>query len=152
MKRIRTAILLAAGVFFLGSMSVPAQDHGNGQGNGHGKGHEKHKHDDDDGDDYAYYHQNYRNSVYQWYGEHYSSLPPGLAKKYQLPPGLEKQLIRNGALPPGLQKKVYRCPEDLERRLPPPPPECRNVLIGGHVVLLNVHTNIVVDFLHIELY
>ena len=155
MKQVRAAILLAAGVFFLGSAGVPAQDHdhGHGQGNGHGKGHDKNKHgDDNDGDDYIYYHQKYRDSVHVWYGDHYSNLPPGLAKKDHLPPGLEKQLVRNGTLPPGLQKKLYRCPEDLDRRLPPPPPDCRNMLVGGHVVLLNVHTNVVVDILHIELY
>jgi len=154
MKGIRFAILLAAGVLFLGTARMPAQDHGNGQGNGngHGKGHDKHKHDEDDHDKYTYYQQNYRDSVHQWYGEHYSKLPHGLAKKDQLPPGLAKQLVRQGTLPPGLQKKIYPCPEGLERRLPPPPPDCRNVLIGGHVVLLNVHTNVVVDFLHIEFY
>lgn len=151
MKRIQFAILFAASVLFWNSPALSAQDHGNGQGNGNGqgKGHGKNKHDTDK---HSYYHQDYRDSVHQWYGEHYSNLPPGLAKKDQLPPGLEKQLIRNGSLPPGLQKKIYLCPEGLERRLPPPPPDCRNVLIGGHVVLLNVHTNVVVDFLHIEFY
>ncbi len=41
-------------------------------------------------------------------------------------------------------------PEDLERRLPPPPPDCAHVLIGGHIVLLNRSTNIVVDIFHVE--
>ncbi|MDE3165012.1 MAG: hypothetical protein KGN36_04325, partial [Acidobacteriota bacterium] len=50
-----------------------------------------------------------------------SGLPPGLAKRSDLPPGLEKQLRRNGTLPPGLQKKLVAFPPDLERRLPPPP-------------------------------
>ena len=154
MKRICTAILVAAGVFFLNGAALPAQDHDHGEdhGNGHGKGHDKHKHDDDDENNYAYYHHDYRESVHQWYGDHYNNLPPGLAKKDRLPPGLEKQLVRNGSLPPGLQKKYYRCPDDLERRLPPPPPDCRHVLLGGHLVLLNVRTNVVVDLLHIELY
>lgn len=149
MKRIRTGILVVAGVFFLGGAAVRAQDHDHG--NDHGKGHDKHKHDED-GDENAYYRQDYRASVHQWYGEHENNLPPGLAKKDRLPPGLEKQLVRNGSLPPGLQKKMYRCPDDLERRLPPPPPDCRHVLVGGHVVLFNARTNVVVDLLHIELY
>jgi hypothetical protein len=38
----------------------------------------------------------------------------------------------------------------LQRRLPPPPPDCVNVLIGGHVVLLNHRTNVVVDVFHFE--
>src|SRR5207302_1565893 len=38
------------------------------------------------------------------------SLPPGLAKKNHLPPGLERQLQRNGTLPPGLQRRVQPLP------------------------------------------
>ena len=34
------------------------------------------------------------------------NLPPGLAKRDRLPPGLEKHLWKHGSLPPGLQKKV----------------------------------------------
>ena len=56
--------------------------------------------------------------------------------KDQLAPGLEKQLVPRGALPPGLQKRIQPWPEDLERQLPPPPPDCANVLIGGHIALL----------------
>ena len=33
-------------------------------------------------------------------------LPPGLAKRDRLPPGLEKHLLKHGSLPPGLQKKL----------------------------------------------
>jgi hypothetical protein len=46
------------------------------------------------------------------------------------------ELARRGTLPPWLQKRLQPCPEDLERRLPPPHPDCAHVLIGGHIVLL----------------
>jgi hypothetical protein len=62
-----------------------------------------------------------------------------------LPPGLEKQLVRNGTLPPGLQKRLYPAPVELERQLPPPPPDCAHVLVSGHIVLLNRKTNVIVD-------
>jgi len=117
------------------------------QGKGHGKGHDKHGHDDDEGE---HYYRDHDREMRGWYDEHQSNLPPGLAKKDRLPPGLEKQLVRRGSLPPGLQKRLQPCPEDLERRLPPPPPDCAHVLIGGHLVLLNRRTNIVVDILHFE--
>jgi hypothetical protein len=78
-------------------------------------------------------------------------LPPGLAKRDQLPPGLGKQLVRRGTLPPGLQKKIQPCPPDLERRLPPPPPDCGHVVIGGHIVLMNRRINVVLDIFHLEL-
>jgi hypothetical protein len=49
-----------------------------------------------------------------------------------LPPELEKQLVQRGTLPPGLQKRLQTCPEEFERRLPPPPPDCAQLVIGGH--------------------
>src|SRR6202795_975135 len=119
-----------------------------GQGTGKGKGHNKHG-DDDQGA--QFYNDRDREALRGWYGEHQSQLPPGLAKKDLLPPVLEKQLVRRGTLPPGLQKHIQPCPIELERRLPPPPPECAHVLIGGHVVLLNRHTNLVVDIFHVEI-
>jgi hypothetical protein len=67
-----------------------------------------------------------------------------------LPPELEKQLVQRGTLPPGLQKRLQTCPEEFERRLPPPPPDCAQLVIGGHLVLLNRRTNVVVDLVHFE--
>ena len=92
-----------------------------------------------------------REVMREWYDDHQSNLPPGLAKRDQLPPGLEKQLVRRGTLPPGLQKRLQPCPEELERRLPPPPPDCAHVLIGGHIVLVNRRTNVVLDIVHFEI-
>ena len=45
-------------------------------------------------------------------------MPPGLAKKQQLPPGLQRRVAKHGSLPPGLAKRDL--PDDLERELPPP--------------------------------
>jgi hypothetical protein len=86
-----------------------------------------------------------------WYREHQNNLPPGLAKRDRLPPGLERQLVVRGELPPGLRKKIQPCPDDLERRLPPPPPDCRHAVIGGHIVLVNTRSFVVVDVFHLEL-
>jgi len=135
---ISTALL---GVLLLSGSPSLAQ--GNNQGHGHGKGQDKH-HDDDRDDRDAYY-EDHVQAIHGWYSESGSHLPPGLAKKDRLPPGLEKQLVRNGTLPPGLEKRLYPAPVELERRLPPPPPDCANVLISGHIVLLNRKTNLIVD-------
>jgi hypothetical protein len=134
-----------AGMFACGTPAF-AQGNGNGHWNGHGNGngHNKHQGDDDDRDDDDYY-KHHESDIRGWYVASQGHLPPGLAKKDHLPPGLEKQLIRNGSLPPGLQKKVYPCPQDLERRLPPPPPDCNHVLVSGHIVLLNRKTNVILD-------
>jgi Ni/Co efflux regulator RcnB len=117
------------------------------QGKGHGKGHDKKGDDDQDAE---FYKDHDRQELRGWYDGHRDQLPPGLAKKDRLPPGLEKQLVRRGTLPPGLQKRLQPCPEELERRLPPPPPDCAHVVIGGHLVLLNRRTNIIVDVFHFE--
>jgi hypothetical protein len=137
-------VAFGVGVFMLAPHFAVAQGHGNG----HGKGHEKRG--DNDDPDQGYYKDRDRETVRGWYDEHQNNLPPGLAKKDRLPPGLEKQLVRRGTLPPGLQKRLQPVPVDLERRLPPPPPECAHVLVGGHIVLLNQRTNVVVDLVHFE--
>src|SRR5215471_8276205 len=148
--RARRLLYAGAAVIFSLSSSLAYT-----QGNGHGNGHGKHHRDDDDDDrdrDRHGYSDHDRDEFRSWYRHHYDQddLPPGLAKRDRLPPGLERQLVRRGTLPPGLRKKYYRCPDELERRLPPPPPECQHVLISGHIVLLNRRTNIVVDIFHFE--
>jgi hypothetical protein len=75
-----------------------------------------------------------------WYRDHQNNLPPGLAKRDRLPPGLERQLRERGTLPPGLRKKIVPLPVTLVRVLPPPPPGCSRVIIGGNIVLMDTKT------------
>jgi hypothetical protein len=138
----------ALGLVLLPGSPAGAQEDGHGNGHGNGNGHSKHH--GNDNDDYRYYNP-HEKQMHGWYAENQSHLPPGLAKKDQLSPGLEKQLVRNGALPPGLQKKLHPCPIELQRQLPPPPPDCGQFLVGGHIILLNRQTNIVVDVFHFEM-
>ncbi len=146
MKTKRRIAVFATAVFALTCSAAFAQ------GKGQGKGHDKDKHGDDAGERYEY-NSHDRESVHAWYHEHENGLPPGLAKRDRLPPGLEKQLQERGTLPPGLQKKIQPVPVDLERRLPPPPEGCgcRHVIIGGHLVLLNIKTNYVYSVFHLEI-
>ena len=65
-------------------------------------------------------------------------LPPGLAKRGgKLPPGLEKQLRKNGTLPPGLQKKVEPFPSDLARQLSPLPSRYSRVIVAGKAIIMD---------------
>ncbi|MGE5054262.1 MAG: hypothetical protein ACM3WP_08845 [Acidobacteriota bacterium] len=125
------------------------------QGNGHGHGHDKHDgdrwQDREEGHGHGHGHEarehgnghgrgHYKDrdrDIHEWYRAHYSDLPPGLAKRDRLPPGLERQLIVNGTLPPGLRRKMEPCPRELEVMLPPPPPNYAHVFIGGNLVLVN---------------
>lgn len=72
------------------------------------------------------------------------SMPPGLAKKDQLPPGLAMQLEKNGKLPPGLEKRDL--PDDLETRLPLRK-GLKRILAGDDVVLVDAATDIILDVL-----
>lgn len=72
-------------------------------------------------------------------------LPPGLAKRGSLPPGLQKQLERNGTLPPGLARRGL--PSELENNLPSIPDTLERVIAGGSVVLLEKATGKILDII-----
>jgi outer membrane lipoprotein SlyB len=72
-----------------------------------------------------------------------ADLPPGLAKKDRLPPGLERQLQRNGTLPPGLQKRVRPLPGSCAARLPRLPRDWDRVVLDGRIILLDPQQRIV---------
>jgi hypothetical protein len=80
-----------------------------------------------------------------WFADSHNleGLPPGLAKRETLPPGLQRQLQRNGTLPPGLQGKVYAVPISLERQLPNLRDGLSRVFVGGSIVLLD--GNVILD-------
>jgi hypothetical protein len=70
-------------------------------------------------------------------------LPPGLAKRGgNLPPGLERQLQRNGTLPPGLQKKVEPFPAELTQQLPRLPSGYSRVIVEGRALILDRNNKI----------
>ncbi len=73
-----------------------------------------------------------------------SGLPPGLAKKDRLPPGLERQLRRNGQLPPGLQKRLTPFPSSLEARLGTLPRGGRRVFLGNRALIVSA-ANLILD-------
>jgi len=78
-------------------------------------------------------------------GDKTAMLPPGLAKRDELPPGLERQYQRNGKLPPGLDKR--QLPADLARTLPARGRDFERVIVGNDVLLISIATGIVLDIL-----
>ncbi|MFQ5777418.1 MAG: hypothetical protein ACE5IP_05375 [Terriglobia bacterium] len=85
--------------------------------------------------------------IREWFGhkKNLEGLPPGLAKRDELPPGLERHLEKNGTLPPGLQKRIQPLPQDLERQLPKTPKGVKRVVVAGNVILLEERTSKVLD-------
>jgi hypothetical protein len=88
-----------------------------------------------------------RTKITRWFSTNRSGLPPGLAKRDRLPPGLEKQLRERGTLPPGLQKKIQPLPPQLERELRVLPTGYRFAVIAGNVVLMNEKTALIYDII-----
>jgi hypothetical protein len=133
-----------------GRLLADDDDHDHGHGHGHAYGHEKHRdRDDDDRGGYRYSRHDYE-VMRGWYHEHYEHLPPGLAKRDRLPPGLERRLVVNAVLPVDLRSQIRPCPYELEEQLPPPPPSYEHAVIGGHIVLMNRKSFVVVDIFHLE--
>lgn len=88
-----------------------------------------------------------RDLIYDYYsrGRKHKRTPPGLAKRSQLPPGLARQVERNGTLPPGLQGRGL--PGDLESRLSGLPEGFVRLIVGTDVVLMNKKTRVIVDII-----
>jgi hypothetical protein len=88
-----------------------------------------------------------RTVIKDWFANprNLSGLPPGLAKREKLPPGLERQLRERGKLPPGLQKKIQPLPPDLDRQLRVLPTGWRRVVIAGNVIMMNEKTSLIYD-------
>ena len=72
-------------------------------------------------------------------------MPPGLAQRDQLPPGLARHLEKYGTLPPGLEKR--RLPGDLESLLPRARPGTERVIVDDDVFLIQKATGLVLDIL-----
>ena len=132
-------------------------DRGNGHGNGHAYGRAKHEREEaredrrEDRRDERRYYRDRDRDLHEWYRAHYNNLPPGLAKRDRLPPGLERQIVVRGTLPPGLRREMHPCPREVVAYLPPPPAGYMHTIIGGHIVLVNRRTFFVLDVFHFEL-
>lgn len=81
-----------------------------------------------------------RDEIYRYYRR---NLPPGLAKKETLPPGLRKQLHRKGTLPPGLETR--HLDRELERRLSPLPRGYSRQRIGTDILLVDDRSRMILD-------
>lgn len=86
-------------------------------------------------------------AIREWFGDkkNLAGLPPGLAKREELPPGLQKHLERDGTLPPGLQKRLEPLPTSLEAKLPKLPEGVKRGVVAGSVVVIEERTSKILD-------
>ena len=142
--------MVLAAVYYFSAAPAFAQ-HGNGHGHGnseHGQENEGEGHSHGHARKGAAFATRERRMILDYFHDHPSSLPPGLAKRNgNLPPGLEKHLERDGTLPPGLQKRFTPLPYSLERELPPLPRDCdcTRGIVGFDVLILNRRTGRILD-------
>lgn len=66
-------------------------------------------------------------------------------KSKGLPPGLQKQLERNGTLPPGLAKRSL--PQGLGDQLPDRDFEFERIIVDNDVLLIQRSTNLIFDII-----
>jgi len=154
MSRNKWLYLLCVAVpLSLGPNAFADHDHDgdHGQGHGHAYGHDKDDKGKHDRDDNRGHYRDHDRDLRGWYAGHRDHLPPGLAKRDELPPGLERQLVVRGTLPPGLRSRMHPCPVEVEGYLPPPPVGYVHAAIGGHIVLVNRRTFLVLDVFHFEM-
>lgn len=87
--------------------------------------------------------------IREWFGKksNLEGLPPGLAKRHELPPGLQRHLERYGTLPPGLQKRLHPLPRSLRVRLPKTPAGVERVIVAGSVILMEKRTSKILDII-----
>ena len=137
------------GVFALGiAPGAALADQGRGQGKGRGeekaerarekaenRGDEKARRDDVVVID----REGHRRIVREYYTS--NALPPGLAKRDSLPPGLRKQLRERGALPPGLEKRLTPVPAGLGGRLPAVPAYYTRYFAGRDLLVVDTRSN-----------
>ena len=149
----KAATLLYFGaVVIFGVAANVAYAQGNGNGHGKGQNKDKHSHGDDDRDDRVFvysYSKHDRDELNNWFDQHRGNLPPGLAKKDRLPPGLEKKIAVHQVIPVEYREYLRPAPVEMVPVLPPPPPDCEHVVVGGHIVLMNRKTSMVLDIFNV---
>lgn len=89
-----------------------------------------------------------RHLIREYYGitPQRKQLPPGLAKKGKLPPGIQKQLVRQGQLPADVRYRYF--PRDLERQLSRLPDGYARVVVGGSLALIDKRSRVVFDVIN----
>lgn len=159
MKAIKTLVLATAALALLASAPTAEANPGKGKSKStQTREYREERRDDERGE--AVVNRVFSNIeraiVAEYFGEQWKianrtgNLPPGLAKRDSLPPGLQKQLVRNGKLPPGLAKRDV--PNDLLKRLGAAPKGTQRYLVGSDMILVDVATNVLLDTIKGALY
>jgi hypothetical protein len=123
------------------SCASPSASFAQGRGAGHDKAVKSHAHKDVQGNDVRItIDRDAHVRVIHEYARS-GSLPPGLARREELPPGLRKQLHEQGVLPPGLEKHLVAVPGPLVIRLPAVPSYYHRYFAGNDLLVIDSRSN-----------
>lgn len=75
------------------------------------------------------------------------NLPPGLAKRRTLPPGLQQQLHERGALPPGLREYYTPIPAEWNGRFPAIPAYYSRYFVGRDLIIVDTRNDTLVSLI-----
>lgn len=153
LRTLVSALMLTAAVSFAAQPAVASdpQKHGKGHAKGHSKPQKAGKHDRDNvrgtsGRDAVVFDRDGHARVLRDYWGR-EGLPPGLAKRDSLPPGLRRQLRERGTLPPGLQRQLSPVPDGLGRLFPRVPEHYTRYLADRDLVVVDTRTNRIVTII-----
>ena len=145
-------LMLVLGLVVAPRATLADQERGNGNGRGGEKAERAREKADDRGDEKARRddvvvidREGHRRVVREYYTS--NALPPGLAKRQSLPPGLQKQLRERGTLPPGLQQQLTLVPPALGGRLPGVPAYYTRYFAGRDLLVVDTRTNRIVSII-----
>ena len=149
-NRARRIFAVGIASLFMGGLAV-AKD--NGKGHGHDQHENKHEEKHEQHQKVrpgAYFNDQHRVVVHQYYSEHYGGhkkCPPGLAKKNNgcTPPGHVHNWAVGQPVPVGVP--IYSVPQPVLVQLPPAPYGYRYGRVGGDIVLMYRKNNMVVDII-----
>jgi hypothetical protein len=75
------------------------------------------------------------------------NLPPGLAKRRTLPPGLRQQLVERGTLPPGLREYYTPVPAEWNGRFPAVPVYYTRYFVGRDLIIVDTRNDTLVSLI-----
>ena len=84
----------------------------------------------------------HRNAV-----DYYRTYPSAFGPISALPPGIARQLARGRDLPPGIARRA--APAGLINVLSPVPDGFSLVVVGDHLVMLHISTNVIYDVIQL---
>jgi hypothetical protein len=74
----------------------------------------------------------------EWYNQHHRNPPRGFRDRDRLPPEYETRIQAGYVFEPVVRRRAYPAPLELTRQFGPAPRGYRYMVIGGHIVLVDV--------------